>query len=146
MSKPHYFTTKQVVSGPVSIIAKPAPMDDVKEGKPPFVYKLKAGYGDYFLDSNEIKVSTEEIEMLLPAGIDLLAATVETLKKKKEEVLARAHREATALQDEINSLLMLTYQPDPITGNEPTILSKDEAYGADTYVQRVGEADDDLYF
>ena len=135
MSKPHFFTKKETVSGKVSVWATPACKADILDGKPPFEYSLDTRNA-YWMGDNQTCVMTEDVELQIPAGIDLLAKTIETLKKKKEEVQAAAYKQQIDIQEQINSLLTLTYQPDPITHNDPTIMPADEEYGADTIIER----------
>ena len=142
MSRPHFFTQREKVTGKVAIWAFTESEYNIKENnKPPFFYQLRTT--DPWQD-NATKVIEYDVELEVPVGVDLLAKTVETLRARKEELTRRYAQESADLNEKINNLLTLSWNPDPISGNDPTVieLEPDEAYGNNTFVDRMNDSDD----
>ena len=141
-AKPHHFTVKQDVKGKVSIWAIPRSIEKIKEGKDPFRFELHTR--DPYV-TGSVRIIEHEIELQLPAGIDLLAKAVETLKQQQKDIQARAQYDITQLQEQINQLQLLTHQPDPISGRSFTIDTIENSVNVDSVIDRANERFNKLY-
>ncbi len=122
MSESNFFTNKKQVTGEISVWAFPRTEWErdqaAKEGdNSPFKYELRT---DSPYDDEAIKVCTDTITIRMPSGIDLLGKIIETLKEKKEHTKNIANIRIAALEEKMNSLLMLA-SPDNIGENKPII-------------------------
>ena len=102
------FTVSESVTGKVEIWAIPR-SQWADKSEPPFSYKLYAGTSPY--QEGAVKVSTQEITLSVPAGVNLLQAALDTL----EEAKVRAHEayitKCMELDQQIQNLRQLTHQP-----------------------------------
>jgi hypothetical protein len=109
-------TVKEEVTGPVSVWALPTTewerKNDVNLGF--FKYCIRT---DTPYIRGSVKVHDYTIRVQVPEGIDLLQRAIATLMEQKDAVLGAAQKEATDIQQQINSLLLLggpTEQPSDI--------------------------------
>lgn len=58
-----------------------------------------------------ILLTTSEVTVKIPKGLKIKDKVVDALKAEKDKVLANAHMKAKELQQKIDSLLGLEYQP-----------------------------------
>jgi hypothetical protein len=102
------FTVSESVTDKVEIWAIPR-SQWADKSEPPFSYRLYAGTSPY--QEGAVKVSTQEVTLSVPAGINLLQAALDTL----EEAKVRAHEayitKCMELDQQIQSLRQLSYQP-----------------------------------
>ena len=65
-------------------------------------------------DTNYALLHTvKDLRLDIPHKIDVRAAAVRGLTKEKENILAKAHVKANAVQDKIDALLQITHEPQP---------------------------------
>ena len=60
-------------------------------------------------DDGAVLVHEEEITLTVPAGIDLLSATISTMEEAIRNIKKDAAEKVDGLQKQINDLLLLTY-------------------------------------
>ena len=103
-------TKNEPVVGEVQIWAVPRSKYYMNENPTasPFEYQLHTR--DPWT-TGAVRVCTHEVTLQVPAGINLLAAAVETLEAKIKEAEATFIRTKLELQEQINNLLMLSYSP-----------------------------------
>lgn len=78
------------------------------DGTSPFVFLDRRPYDDL-----EVKVCTHEVELTVPAGIDLVSRAIHTLEEKRDKIITDAKVEAMKVQEQINSLLCLPAPAEP---------------------------------
>tara|TARA_R110000737_G_scaffold41837_2_gene62525 strand:+ start:846 stop:1214 length:369 start_codon:yes stop_codon:yes gene_type:complete len=102
-------TKKQTVTIPLYVYATPD-------------YEWRTGYNPdfpftYTVTTNEIKVSgwvlvgEKEASVTVPAGFDITTAAVDGYKEELQRVRAEAEVTCQGIQDNIDQLLAITYQP-----------------------------------
>lgn len=77
----------------------------------PFNYVITDS--DYHYTTGSVKLLEHEVTLNVPAGIDLLQKAVETLKEEQVRVKTEANQKCNELQEQINSLLLLSHNPEP---------------------------------
>lgn len=97
------YTKRTPVTGEVDVWAIPNPY--AEEGELPFKYELRL---DKPWQTGAVRVTSESITITVPAGINLIAKAVETLKEAKEDAHESYVRETQRLDERIQHLLMLT--------------------------------------
>ena len=83
----------------------------VREHSPspiPFDFEVRTGSA---WEDGAVMVHEQEVMLVVPAGIDLLAATIATLQAAIRATRAEAEKKCTDLDEQIRGLLMLTHQP-----------------------------------
>lgn len=103
--------TKAVnVTGEVSVwvIPKKQWVDGEYKYTGEWEYQLRT---DRVYDRGAVKVKTTTIDVVCEGGIDLVHRAVKTLEEAIVEEKAEHYKKINDLQAQINSLLMLTYQP-----------------------------------
>jgi hypothetical protein len=83
-------------------------------GARPFRYEIRKG--DPWT-TGAVKVCEHELTLAVPAGINLIAAAVETLNNKKKELMERLHTEMQEIDRQISNLLQLP-PPAPAAGSD----------------------------
>ena len=109
-------TQRSLVSATVGIWAIPLSryaMECAEPGTHPFNYKLVIGNP---WEMGATKVHEELVTLTMPAGINLLAAAVETLRSNKEEIMKDAMERMKEIDSQIQQLLMLSGPADSIQG------------------------------
>ena len=76
--------------------------------KPHFNYEVKTNKP---WDEGAVKVHEAEVKIVIPAGIDITKAAIETLREAQKEVRIEADTKINELNERINDLLMLEYKP-----------------------------------
>lgn len=118
-------TKRQYVKGPVSVWAIPKSSWERVEGEDAFRYVIKDSTP---WESGAVKVCTQEVELVVPAGIDLLARAVETLQEKQRAVLAEAHRQNTEYEEQIKRLLMIGHDKPEVKEVEGVLVDPDDPF------------------
>lgn len=100
------FTKKEPVTGSVYIWAIPSSQwaRENDPTTPPFRYELHTGNP---WQNGAVRVSEHEVTLIVPPGVNLLAAAVETLEARKKEAMDTYARTVKELDDQIRGLLML---------------------------------------
>ena len=68
----------------------------------------------YWMSDTDICIDTVPVEYLPPNNMSreqLILKAIETMRDKQKQILARAEREVQHLEERINQLQLLTYQP-----------------------------------
>lgn len=102
------FTVSESVTGEVQIWAVPRSSYAPKDA-PPFSYQLHAGTMPY--QKGAVKVSTQEVTLTVPAGVNLLQAALDTLEDAKKKALETYVEQCKELDEQIQNLRQLTHQP-----------------------------------
>lgn len=110
-------TEKEVVTGKVFVWAVPTPsyLKD-KYGDRPFHYELNTS--DYSYVKGAVKVHEQEISVLVPAGINLVAKAIETLEDEKVKAREEYLKKIAEYQQQIDGLKLL---PAPSKEVEPSV-------------------------
>jgi len=111
MPTTQFLTKKEIITGSVSVWAQPRTAKEIQEGNEPFMYSLDTRSAVWMSDNETCVFTSDDVQIEIPAGIDLLERTIATLKEKQEAVLAAAHIRSKEIQTQINNLSLLTYQP-----------------------------------
>ena len=93
------------------IMATPNRFCDADE--PPFVYEacsIDCSNMSHMPDT--ILLYSEKTSVTLPAGINLIQKSVDTLQEQKEKLQAEYHVAKTVIEDKIANLLALEYKPE----------------------------------
>lgn len=77
----------------------------------PFDFEIRTGKA---WEDGAVLVHEEEINLTVPAGIDLLSATIATMEEAMRNIKREAKEKCEDLQQQINSLLLLTHQTDSV--------------------------------
>lgn len=103
-------TKNESVVGEVQIWAVPRSKYYMEQhpSESPFEYQLHTR--DPWT-TGAVRVCAHEVTLQVPAGVNLLAAAVETLEAKIKEAEATYLRTKLELQEQINNLLMLSHSP-----------------------------------
>lgn len=105
-----YLTKATTCKGEVSVFARPNTMYDPEDpDSPSFTYLLREGTSHYY--DSYVLVCTHDVELEVPAGVNLVVKAVETLHAKIAQKKAELAKEVAALEDEIAKLQLITYQP-----------------------------------
>lgn len=106
-------TLKQMLQ----VWAIPLTVWEIKQSpeKLPFSYEVKTNKP---WEEGAVKIHETEISIVIPGGIDITKAAIETLKEAQKEVKLKAEKKVTELTERINSLLMLEYQSDEYQNGE----------------------------
>lgn len=72
--------------------------------EPAFKYEVKT---DKPWNEGAVKVHEAEVSIVIPAGIDITKAAIETLREAQKEVRAVADAKVNELNEKINDLLMI---------------------------------------
>jgi len=104
-------TEETTCKGEVSVFARPnRNYDPETPESPSFTYELKEGRHHW--DRKAVLVVTHEVELGVPAGVNLVAAAVATLRESIEEKKRELAKEISELEDEISKLALITYEPE----------------------------------
>jgi hypothetical protein len=98
------------------------PNNYAEEGELPFTYTAMMGSGTPWQDGS-VKVMAREELFVVPAGIDLLAKAIETLKGEIQKTRAEAASQVKKYEMQMESLLQLTYQPEGIVDDMTGLVS-----------------------
>lgn len=103
-------TKQETVIGNVQIWAVPRSQYYMDENPNaiPFRYELSTSR---MWATGAVKVHEDDIAMVVPEGIDLLTKAVDTMKEEIAVTRADAQKKVEEIQERINSLLLLEYQP-----------------------------------
>ena len=108
----NFMTTDEKCTGQVSVWAIPnSDYDPTDEESTPFRYELKEG-AHHWRDE-AIRVSTEEITLNVPSGINLVQEAIITLNSKKEKAREEYMETCKRMDDLISQLQLITHQPNP---------------------------------
>lgn len=102
-------TKQSIITGEVSVWAIPKSSWEMEKGADPFKFVLATGDMSYCRGA--VKVYTTKVDVMIPAGIDLLQQAIATLEEQQKNILAEAHKKHIELQEEINRLRLLTHAP-----------------------------------
>ena len=102
------FTVSESVTGKVEIWAVPR-SQWADPSDPAFSYQLCAGTMPY--QKGAVKVSTQEVTLTVPAGVNLLQAALDTLEDAKKKALETYVEQCKELDEQIKNLRQLSYQP-----------------------------------
>ena len=84
---------------------------DLEEGLPPFPFNYEIRT-DRSWSEGAVCIHTQDIVVELPGGLDLLSAALKTLRDAKREILAEAERKCCEIDEKIQKLALLEYNPD----------------------------------
>lgn len=104
------FTVSESVTDKIEIWAIPR-YQWADKSEPPFSYHLYAGTTPY--QEGAVKVSTQEVTLSVPAGINLLQAALDTLEDAKVRAREAYMEKVRSLDVQIQNLRQLTHQPEP---------------------------------
>ena len=109
-------TRETTVTGEIEVWAVPKTSwemeQEVAEGEEyPIPFKFKLSTGKLWTDG-AIKLHTQDISVVCPGGIDLLASALATLREEKEVERRAFEKRIVELDQKIQSLAMLTYIPE----------------------------------
>lgn len=98
-------TLKQVLQ----VWAIPLSEWEIKQSpeKLPFTYAVKTNKP---WEEGAVKIHETEVSIVIPGGIDITKAAIETLREAQKEVKRTAEKKVTELTERINSLLMLEFK------------------------------------
>lgn len=80
-----------------------------------FSYEVSSGVR---WETGAIMVHEEEFEITVPAGIDLTAMAIETLKSAKEKLMAEYYKSRSEIDEQISNLLALEFRPTVVDEHE----------------------------
>lgn len=72
--------------------------------EPRFTYAVRT---DKAWAEGAVKIHEAEVSIVIPAGIDITRAAIETLREAQREVRSEADAKVNALNEKINDLLMI---------------------------------------
>jgi hypothetical protein len=104
-----YLTKAEPVTGDIDIWAVPR-SQYADKNDPPWHYELRAGSRCW--TTGAVLVNTVPVTLTVPAGLNLVSKAIETLKKEKAEKYDSYLKEIADLDQQIEQLQMLTYQPE----------------------------------
>ena len=87
-------------------------LEDLSPGEMPFDYKIFTNMNTPWQDGS-VKVDTQEVDLWVPAGVDLLEQAIETLKEQIKETRAEAQSKITKYEQQIEQLTLIEYKPIP---------------------------------
>lgn len=106
-----YMTKATTCEGEVSVFAAPNSMYNPEDpDSKPFTYVLREGTRHW--NEKYVLVCTHNVTLDVPAGVNLVAKAIETLRDKIAEKRADLVEEVANLEAEIAKLNMITYQGD----------------------------------
>ena len=110
-------TESQQVTGLVSVWAVPKARwqieEEVEDGNPrPFPFRFILSTSRVW-EEGAVELTQKEISIYLPDGIDLLQAAMDTLRRAKSQILAEAEKKCQEIDEQMQRLMMITYQPQP---------------------------------
>lgn len=100
-------TKREKVAGKAYVWAIPTCQWERQNDPEMGMFKYQVSTNDHMYYSGSVKVCEHEVELTVPAGINLLERAVATLNEEKLRVLGDAQKKAMEIQEEINKLLML---------------------------------------
>ncbi len=96
------YTKHEIVNETVAVWAVPrGPYDAVDS--PPFSYKFQRSYRD-----GEVKVCEQLVSIAVPAGINLIVQSIETLELKRKEAFDTYQELSNKITTKINQLKLLS--------------------------------------
>lgn len=109
-------TTKEPVTGTVYVWAIPRSKYDLESNPDatPFRYEICTNTP---WQNGAVRVSEHEVTLTVPAGVNLLAAALETLELKKKEAFDSYARQVRQIDEQIAGLLMLS-GPSTVEGDD----------------------------
>jgi len=105
------------VKANLAIWAIPRRHDFVEEGELPFRYVVKTDFDTPWQDGST-KVHTVETTLIVPAGIDLLASAIETLKEQIKTTRKESNEKIAKYEKQITNLALLEHKPETVSGGE----------------------------
>ena len=75
----------------------------------PFNYEVRTSKA---WSEGAVKIHEADVKIVIPGGIDITKAAIETLREAQKEVRLEADQKVSDLADRINELLMLEHKPD----------------------------------
>jgi len=75
----------------------------------PYTFEVRT---DKPWEKGAVKVYEQELELVVPAGINVTEKAIETFKEAQREVQLEADEKINNLEDRIKALLQITHQPD----------------------------------
>lgn len=118
-------TKKEKVQGTAFVWALPTSEWERTNNPDVGVFKYRIDTSTSRYESGAVKVCEFEVEMEVPAGINLLQRAIETLNEEKTRVLGEAQKRAMEIQEQINGLLMIGHEK-PAKEVEGEFLAKDD--------------------
>lgn len=109
-------TKKEPVTGNVYVWAIPQSKYALEQDStlPPFRYEIHTGSP---WQNGAVRVSEHEVTLTVPAGVNLLAAALETLELKKKEAFEAYAREVKQIDEQIAGLMLLS-GPTTVEGDD----------------------------
>ena len=110
-------TESQQVTGLISVWAVPKARweleDELEAGNlHPFPFRFILSTSHVWTDG-AVELTQKEVSIYLPEGIDLLQAAMDTLRRAKSQILAEAEKKCQEIDEQMQHLMMITYQPQP---------------------------------
>ena len=110
-------TESQQVTGLISVWAVPKARwqleEEISEGNfSPFPFRFILSTSHVWEDG-AVELTQKEVSIYLPEGIDLLQAAMDTLRRAKSKILADAEKKCQEIDEQMQHLMMITYQPEP---------------------------------
>ncbi len=75
----------------------------------PYTFQVRT---DKPWDEGAVQVYEQEIELTVPAGINVTAQAITTFKEAQREIQLQADEKINTLEERIKALLQITHQPD----------------------------------
>jgi hypothetical protein len=130
------YTKSEQVTGEVEIWAIPRqawqdPTD------PPFRYQI----GRSYIHTGEVKVSTHEVTLTMPAGVNLYLAAMETLETAKADAFKVYQNKAEEIDKQIKAMLQLAGPGTYGHGDEPAAYEPHDLDGTVLSSEVVGTLD-----
>lgn len=63
-------------------------------------------------DDDAVKIYEQSVTVTVPDGIDLVAAAIDTLKERKEKLVAETYKKKMRLEEKIQALMTLEHKPE----------------------------------
>jgi hypothetical protein len=106
-------TKREKVKGKAFIWAIPTSDWERNNNPEVGVFRYKVGTEQNVYCTGAVKVCEHEVELEVPAGVNLLERAIVTLNEEKTRVLGEAQKRAMEIQEEINKLLMIGHEKKP---------------------------------
>jgi hypothetical protein len=104
-------TKREAVSGTVHIYARPRSKHEINQSDDNLPFELELDSSSHRWNDS-IKIDSQEVILMSPDGIDLVAAALATLKERKVKKKEEFEADIAEIETRERELLQLQYQPD----------------------------------
>lgn len=119
--KNDHITKKGKIKLPVFVVATPnSCYSDISKDEPRFNYEVFSFDASQSIHRNDtVLLCHTEIEIEIPAGINLIEGVVDSLKQQQKDIDAEAHLKKIKIQSKIDTYLALEHIPDDFDEDRP---------------------------